>query len=351
MAVFPSPRRHFRMRQNFSIDRCAETGKPVYVWGGPYVPMETFPAASEAICEMMPRLLRRLHEDDVLAEGLSAVHFLSTLSGELVISLFYNTPLHEDWLQRATEARAALGDEATLSVIGHSKGVARTVGRDYVTEVLHLSDGRRLSYRQMVGSFSNPNAYINQDCLGWLCETMQRLDAAYGVCKSSDLLELYCGNGNHTCALAGHFRRVLAVELNKTLCGAATHNLAQNGVSNAKVVAMDSAKFCFRVLRAQVWKDPETQEEYRFRVVLVDPPRQGLDANTLKLVARYDAVVYISCGAEALAGDLGRLRETHEVAHAAFFDHFAYTPHIETALCLVRRGLERLEGDPDAPGG
>ena len=52
------------------------------------------------------------------------------------------------------------------------------------------------------------------------------------------LLELFCGNGNHTVALSGLFDSVVAVEINQTLCDAAETNLALNGVTNASIVCM-----------------------------------------------------------------------------------------------------------------
>ena len=42
--------------------------------------------------------------------------------------------------------------------------------------------------------------------------------------------------------------------------------------------------------------------EYAFGAVLVDPPRAGLDATTLDLVAGYDHIVYISCNPTVGAG-------------------------------------------------
>ena len=48
-----------------------------------------------------------------------------------------------------------------------------------------------------------------------------------GARAAPSLLELYCGNGNHTVALARHFGRLLAVEIDPRLCEAAEHNLAQ----------------------------------------------------------------------------------------------------------------------------
>lgn len=82
-------------------------------------------------------------------------------------------------------------------------------------------------------------------------------------------------------------------------------------------------------------------EEARGRtdVILVDPPRCGLDADTLRLVSYFDHVLYISCNPEALLDNLqrGGLLQTHAMVRSAIFDHFAYTPHLECAVLLRRR--------------
>ena len=52
----------------------------------------------------------------------------------------------------------------------------------------------------------------------------------------------------------------------------------------------------------------------RTDVILVDPPRCGLDAETLALVARFDHVLYVSCNPSALRANLdAALGATHEV--------------------------------------
>ena len=170
------------------------------------------------------------------------------------------------------------------------------------------------------------------------------------------LLELYCGNGNHTVALAKHFKRILAVEIDRRLCSAAEHNLAANGVTNASVLCASSGKFCGRLLsslkrakagacdqRALVsCTKPEDvwlrEAQQRTDVILVDPPRWGLDAETLQLVSHFDHILYISCNPNALRTNLdAALATTHEVRRWAVFDHFAYTPHLECGVHLVRR--------------
>ena len=70
----------------------------------------------------------------------------------------------------------------------------------------------------------------------------------------------------------------------------------------------------------------------------VDPPRSGLDAETVKLVQGYERILYISCNPETLCENLKTLNQTHDVVRLALFDQFPYTPHMESGVLLIRRG-------------
>ena len=77
-----------------------------------------------------------------------------------------------------------------------------------------------------------------------------------------------------------------------------------------------------------------------FDCVLVDPPRAGLDPDTLALVKKFDVVLYISCDPNSLfanATNRGGLAETHALRRFAVFDHFPYTRHVEVGAVWVRK--------------
>jgi tRNA (uracil-5-)-methyltransferase len=76
---------------------------------------------------------------------------------------------------------------------------------------------------------------------------------------------------------------------------------------------------------------------YNFTTVLVDPPRAGLDEDSLRMIQDYDNIVYISCNPETLAQNLELLSETHIVAQSALFDQFPFTHHIEAGVLLTRK--------------
>jgi len=73
---------------------------------------------------------------------------------------------------------------------------------------------------------------------------------------------------------------------------------------------------------------------------LVDPPRAGLDADTVELIRKVDKILYVSCNPETLKSNLEALSSTHKVERYAVFDQFPYTHHIETGVYLVRKPSE-----------
>ncbi|VEI47353.1 tRNA (uracil-5-)-methyltransferase [Actinobacillus equuli] len=68
----------------------------------------------------------------------------------------------------------------------------------------------------------------------------------------------------------------------------------------------------------------------------VDPPRAGLDQDTLNMVQAYERILYISCNPHTLADNLQQLTQTHRIERAALFDQFPYTHHVESGVWLIR---------------
>ncbi len=68
------------------------------------------------------------------------------------------------------------------------------------------------------------------------------LDVTKGA--TGDLLELYCGNGNFSLALARNFDRVLATEIAKpSVAAAAQCNIAANHIDNVQIIRMAAEEF------------------------------------------------------------------------------------------------------------
>lgn len=337
--VYASPPLHYRMRAEFCFRRNAAGRLDYVMFEAPGKPVfqRHFPAGSKRINELMEALREPINNDWLLGEKLFQVEFLTTLAGDALVTLAYHRRLDADWEARALQLEQELG----ATVIGRSRRQRVVVSRDHVTEVLHI-DGRSWHYRQIEGGFTQPNASINQHMLSWASRQARPL--------GGDLLELYCGNGNFTLILAQHFDRVLATEVSKTSTLAAQHNLQANQVDNVALVRMASAEVAAALAGTREFRRLKhagvTLSDYDFRTVFVDPPRAGLDAETLALVRSFPQILYISCNPDTLAANIETLGTDYRIEQLALFDQFPYTHHIECGVLLTRdpgpSGLEKL---------
>nr|WP_239031435.1 MULTISPECIES: tRNA (uridine(54)-C5)-methyltransferase TrmA [unclassified Modicisalibacter] len=335
LEVFASPASHYRMRCEFrvwhegddlfyamfEVDPADPKNKQV-------IRLDQYAVASRTINALMPRLREAVIDDPVLRHRLFQVEFLTTLSGEALVTLIYHRRLDAAW-----EAKArALQERLNVSIIGRARKQRLVLDRDHVWERLAV-DGRTLVYQQVENSFTQPNAEINRAMLGWARDVTR--DGQDG-----DLVELYCGNGNFTVALAENFRRVLATEISRTSVASAGVNLAANGVDNAVVARMSAEEFAEALAGERQGRRVSEMalDDYRFTTVLVDPPRAGLDAESCERLRAYPRIVYISCNPTTLAENLAQLQDTHRIRRFALFDQFPWTDHCECGVLLERRG-------------
>jgi len=328
--VYPSSPTAYRMRAEFRIWHDGD--KLNYVMfrkGEPKtpIPIDYFPIGSQQIQALMPRLLARLQATPELRRKLFQLEFLSTLAGDTLLTLIYHRKLDEHWQAEVQ----LLASEFQLQVIGRSRKQKLVLDRDYVNEVLTIND-RAYHYRQYEQAFTQPNAEVNIRMIEWACECATQLDG--------DLLELYCGNGNFTLPLAGHFGQVIATELAMTSIKAARENLTKNSITNIEMIRLSAQEVTQAMRGERTFRRladlPRPLANYDLRTVFVDPPRAGLDDETEKMVANFDAIIYISCNPETLANNLQSLIHTHRLERFALFDQFPYTDHMECGVLLTK---------------
>lgn len=325
--VLESPPIHYRMRAEFRIWH--EQGRAHFAMNRPgektpYT-LDEFPVGSALMNKLMPQLLDAINDTPRLSRRLFSAEFLTTLSGDALVTLIYHKPLDEEWEVAARQLQETLG----VPLIGRSRKQKRVLDRDYVTETLHVA-GREYRYQQVESGFTQPNAAVNEKMLTWA-------KTCAGDC-GGDLLELYCGNGNFTCVLAQQFHRVLATEISKLSVRSAEHNLAANGVDNVTIVRMSSEEFTEALNGVRPFRRLKEIDlsGYQFSTIFVDPPRAGLDDATVSLAQRFDNIIYISCNPATLKTNLESIVKTHTIEHFAVFDQFPYTHHLECGVFLKK---------------
>ncbi len=327
--IFPSPAEHYRCRAEF---RVWHDGDDLYhIMFDPETKtrhrIDYFPVAIKTIADFMPRLIDALKRRPLLRNRLYQIDYLSGLSGELLVSLIYKKPVPAEWADEVRQLKAELTADHPLDFIGRARKQKILIDRDFITENLQVDD-RQLSYQQVENSFSQPNAVVNQQMLGWACDIARQ--------SQGDLLELYCGNGNFSLALAPYFRQVVATELSKVSMKSAELNIRQNQIDNVQVLAMSAEDVSAALAQGNALKHIDLNG-LTLNTILVDPPRAGLDPATVQLVSRFDDILYISCNPATLADNLQTLTQTHEVQQFAFFDQFPYTHHMESGVWLRRK--------------
>jgi len=329
LEVFSSPAAHYRMRAEFKVwhepdasyfamFKQGETKKPYKI--------ENFAIGSQLINELMPRLLAEINQDELLKRKLFQCDFLTTRSGEALISMIYHRKLDEAWREAATLLKTNLN----VDIVGRSKNQKIVLGREFVIEKLCV-DNKIYTYQQVDSSFTQPNAAVSEKMLDWAVDVAKPL--------AGDLLELYCGNGNFTIPLAGQFVRVLATEIAKSSVKSALYNLDKNNIQNVTLLRMSSEEVSEALQKKREFRRLKdiNLDQFALSTVLVDPPRSGLDDNTISLLQRFDNIIYVSCNPDTLLNNLTALAQTHRIERFALFDQFPYTHHIESGVFLKRK--------------
>ena len=327
LEIFPSEPYGFRMRAEFRVWH--EQGQAHYAMNKPgekrpYI-IQDFPIGSALINQLMPKIMSAVNASEILSRKLFCMEYLTTTTGEALVTLIYHKPLGQQWQKVAEQ----LQSESNIKVIGRSRKQKLVLSDDFVTETLVVKQ-RQYSYQQVEASFTQPNAQVNQEMLTWASDCLAN--------SSDDLVELYCGNGNFTAVLAQHFNKVLATEISKVSVNSANTNFAANNIDNVTIARLSSEEFTQALNRERAFRRlaEVNLDSFNFSTIFVDPPRAGLDSGTEKLVTEMDNILYISCNPQTLAENLKQITKTHRVVKAALFDQFPWTHHIESGVLLKR---------------
>jgi tRNA (uracil-5-)-methyltransferase len=324
--IITSKHSHFRCRAEFKIyhddDGISYAMNTLEKRG--FVKIESCSIVDDTIASIMPKLLREIRKNQILKERLFAAEFLTSQKEELLITLIYHKKIDEIWKVEAKK----LAETLDIDLIGRSRGIKIVVTKEYIDESLTILDKEYL-YRLYDTGFTQPNTTVNQKMIGWVKQKIEK--------NRSDLLELYCGHGNFTIPLSENFRYVLATEVSKRSINTAIENAKVNSITNIEFVRLSSKELTEALNRTKKFKRLKDVEldKFSFDTVFVDPPRAGLDCDTLEFIKDFNHIIYISCNPQTLKRDLKELKATHNISNFAVFDQFCYTDHLECGVILT----------------
>ena len=107
----------------------------------------------------------------------------------------------------------------------------------------------------------------------------------------------------------------------------AIENCKINNITNAEYLAGDTEKLLTDLIENRKIK-PD--------VIVVDPPRKGLDNKTVENILKIkpNRVVYISCNPATLMRDLSKLESEYKIKEIQPVDMFPFTSHVECCSVL-----------------
>ena len=140
--------------------------------------------------------------------------------------------------------------------------------------------------------------------------------------------DLFCGTGTISQIVSEKAARVIGVEIASDSVEAAETNAALNGITNCEFIQGDVYKVLSEAAEGSL-PAPD--------VIIVDPPRMGLQTKTVNKVASYGVpeILYISCNPKTLAADIDDFRLAgYEPKYIKAYDNFPWTKHVETVILL-----------------
>ena len=144
------------------------------------------------------------------------------------------------------------------------------------------------------------------------------------------VFDLYCGIGTIGIYMAKQARKVYGIEIVKQAIEDAKENCKINNIDNAEYYVGDTQ---------ELLTDFIENRKIRPDVIVVDPPRKGLDNITIENILKIKSkkVIYISCNPATLMRDLSKLEETYKIQKIQPVDMFPYTSHVECISLLSLR--------------
>jgi 23S rRNA (uracil1939-C5)-methyltransferase len=178
--------------------------------------------------------------------------------------------------------------------------------------------------------FLQVNSELNQDMV---LRAMKLLDPQ----ADDKILDLFCGLGNFTLALATKAGQVTGVE--------GSEEMVRRGSANARLNKLDNIDFhavdLYQTSEVQPWPAGD------YTKIMLDPPRSGaLELLPWIAASKVNRVLYISCNPETLARDAGVLVNEHgfELKGAGIMNMFPHTPHSEAIALFERSGSSDING-------
>ena len=259
--------------------------------------------STHEFCEINNCLLANNSINDIIHKK----DFLKVKDGIIVIRCNYNS---EVLIEIKSDSKVEFSNVPS-NVVGIVLNDKTIYGDNYFYDM--IGD---MKFKISYNSFFQINNYIANEIFKLLNVNL----------NGENLLDLYCGVGTLGLSLKNNFKKIVGIEKIENAILNAKDNALSNDITNVEFYAGDSAKIL-----------SELNEE--FDTVIVDPPRSGLNKETIDLILDINPqkICYVSCDQITLSRDLKILQDKYFICKINVLDMFPNTYHIESFVILERK--------------
>ena len=227
------------------------------------------------------------------------------INGEVVIRCNYNNELLINFI---TNDKLTIV-KSNLKIVGILQNGKVLFGEDNFIEKIN-----NLYFKVSYNSFFQ----INRDITSYLFNFIKE-----NILKNKNVLDLYCGVGTLGLNIAKEENNVYGIEI--------VRNAVENAIINSKINNINNTYYlCGEV------KDCIDKIKNNIEVIIIDPPRSGLDNKSISVINKMlpEQIIYVSCNPITLARDLNSFKD-YKIDKIVALDMFPNTYHVE-CVCVLK---------------
>lgn len=207
-------------------------------------------------------------------------------------------------------------------------------GPDVIQEKLYIqrtktSSSENLKFNISPSAFFQPNTQQAEKIYSLVLQLAK-------ISTDAVVYDLYCGTGTLGICIASHVKEVIGVELSRESAHDAKANVKLNGISNMHIITGAVGEVLNKIQIEQEIPLPD--------VVVVDPPRSGLEAQAIELLLKLNPkiIVYVSCNPVTQAKNIEELvLGGYTLDCLQPVDQFPQTVHVEN-IAVLKSSFERI---------
>lgn len=216
--------------------------------------------------------------------------------------------------------------ESLIKIDGTIKNINSFIS---LSDVLIINDKIISSKKQIISNIGNKNYYLSADSFfqvnKYTTELLYNeiLDNVKEL-KPKNALDLYCGVGTIGIYISDYIKKIIGIDISKSNIEDAKENSKLNNTNNISFI-------CNKV------ENEIDKFTSNIDLIIVDPPRSGLDKKTINNLERINPknIIYVSCDPLTLARDIN-IMSNYKMTKIKLFNMFPGTYHVESLVVLER---------------